>query len=259
MDIRVLLNPMVKNRYISHGIVEEYKKNKCKVTELPIGMWTNKFKEFCEDLVVDKKLKDISNYSTPKDVEFILTEYDDGIECNLNTLKLHSYLYTSNMVLFTEKDQLKKYDTIDEIIVNFCKIRLELYEKRKKYQIDTMKKELRHLGNKERFITEVINEDLIIMKKKEDDIISELTSRKYDTDTEHGGYDYLLRLQVRTFTVEKIQQLKNDIKSLQTRLDTIIATSEENMWLQELEELDKHYDSWLKDINSRKTAKNSKK
>ena len=30
----------------------------------PLGLWTNKFKEFCEDLVVDKKLKDISNYST---------------------------------------------------------------------------------------------------------------------------------------------------------------------------------------------------
>ena len=68
---------------------------------------------------VDKKLKDLSNYSTPKDVEFILTEYDDGIECNLNTLKLHSYLYTSNMVLFTEKDQLKKYETIDEINSKF--------------------------------------------------------------------------------------------------------------------------------------------
>ena len=45
-----------------------------------------------------------------------------------------------------------------------------------------MRKELKHLGNKERFITEVVNEDLIIMKKKEDDIISELTTRKYDTE-----------------------------------------------------------------------------
>ena len=247
------------NRYISHGIVEEIKKNKYNVTELPIGLWTNKFKEFCEDLVVDKKLKDISNYSTTRDVNFILTEYDDGMECDLATLKLHSYLYTSNMVLFTEKEQLKKYNTVDEIIVNFCKVRLEFYKKRKQYQIDMMRKELKHLGNKERFITEVVNEDLIIMKKKEDDIISELTTRKYDTEGEHGGYDYLLRLQVRTFTVEKIQQLKNDIESLQTRLDTIIATSEENMWLQELEELEKHYDVWLKDINNRKIAKNSKK
>ena len=45
------------------------------------------------------------------------------------------------------------------------------------------------------------------MKKKEHDIISELTTRNYDTDEEHGSYDYLLRLQVRTFTAEKIQQL----------------------------------------------------
>ena len=86
-------------------------------------MATNKFKEFCEDLVIEKKLKDMSNYSSPKDVNFILSEYDDGIQCNVTNIKLQTHIYTTNMVLFTENDKLKKYDTVDEIINNFCKLR----------------------------------------------------------------------------------------------------------------------------------------
>jgi len=245
------IKPNGKNKFISSGIIQPYKKNKIQVTELPIGMWTNKFKEFCEDLVIDKKLKDISNYSSPDDVNFILTESEDGIKCNINNLKLQTHIYTTNMVLFTENDQLKKYDTIDEIINNFCQVRLDLYKKRKKYQIKMIEKELRHLCNKERFITEVVNDKIIIVKRKQEDIVNELQQKNFDEDSNGGGYNYLLSMQLRTLTQEKIEELQNEIKSLQNKLKIIISTSEENMWLKELQELETHYEIWLKDIDKR--------
>ena len=46
------------------------------------------------------------------------------------------------MVLFDEHNQLKKYTTIDAIIDNFCKVRLQFYIKRKTYQIKSLKQEL---------------------------------------------------------------------------------------------------------------------
>ena len=247
------IKPNGKNKFLSHGIVQPYKKNKSQVSELPIGMWTNKFKEFCEDLVIDKKIKDMSNYSSPKDVNFVLTEYDDGIQCNIANLKLQTHISTTNMVLFTENDQLKKYDTIDEIIDNFCKVRFSFYQKRKKYQIQMMEKDLKHLGNKERFITAVINDEIIIVKRKQEVIINELREKKFDEDNQ-GGYNYLLSMQLKTLTEEKIEDLQNEIKTLQTKLDLIIATSEQNMWLHELDDLEKHYETWLKDINNRVTT-----
>ena len=215
-------------------------------------MWTNKFKEFCEDLVIEKKLKDMSNYSSPKDVNFVLTEYDDGIKCNVTNLKLQTHISTTNMVLFTENDQLKKYDNIDQIIDNFCKVRFSFYEKRKKYQIEMMEKDLKHLGNKERFITGVINDEIIIVKRKQEVIINELREKKFDEDT-NGGYNYLLSMQLKTLTEEKIEELQSEIKTLQAKLELIIATSEQNMWIQELNDLEKHYELWLKDINIRVT------
>jgi DNA topoisomerase-2 len=248
------------NRFITEGIVTKGVKNTKNVSELPISMWTNKFKEFCEDLLEDKKIKDMKNYSTTKDVNFVLSELGDGILCNIDNLKLTSYIYTSNMVLFNEKNQLKKYDNVDEIVDNFCKVRYDFYVKRKKYQIKNLENEIRHLGNKERFIQEVIDKKLTIMNVPEEQVLDELKKRKYDEEPKTGGYDYLLRLQVRTFTADKIKQLKNDIESSQTKLDILRATSESKLWLNELGEFEKKYMSWLKDMEGRvsKKAKSKK-
>ena len=240
-----------ENRFITKGIVSSVKPSVKEVSELPIGMWTNKFKENCEDLIGDKKLKSMKNYSTTRDVNFVLTESADGMYCNIENLKLHSYVYTSNMVLFNEKEKLKKYDNTDEIIINFCKVRLEYYVKRKKHQVGTLEKEIRHMGNKERFVQEVIDNTLDIMNVPEDVLIDELKNRGYDEEPDQGGYDYLLRLQVRTFTADKVKQLKNDIASSKKKLDTLKKTTPEKMWLSDLDEFEKQYDKWLKDMAKR--------
>lgn len=238
-------------RYVTYGIVTEGKRNNVEVSELPIGMWTDKFKDFVEDLKADRKLSKVQNYSTPKEVKFILEE-TDNFKCNLETLKLHSYLYTSNMVMFNEKNKLCKYKTVDEVLANFCTVRFDYYVKRKRYQIKSLETELRFLGNKERFITEVINEELLIMNQKESDIIINLKNRGYDEDPkkqeDEGGYDYLLRMQVRTFTADKVRQLKNDIASTQEKLDGLRATTEQEIWLRELQEFERAYTKWLQDI-----------
>ena len=240
-----------ENRFITKGIVSSVKPSVKEVSELPIGMWTNKFKEQCEDLVGDKKLKNMKNYSTTRDVNFVLTESSDGMYCSVENLKLHTYVYTSNMVLFNEKEKLKKYTNTDEIIINFCKVRLEYYVKRKKHQVDTLEKEIRHMGNKERFVQEVIDNTLDIMNVPEDVLIAELKKREYDEEPDQGGYDYLLRLQVRTFTADKVKQLKNDIASSKKKLDTLKKTTPEKMWLNDLDDFEKQYDKWMKDMAGR--------
>jgi DNA topoisomerase-2 len=240
-----------ENRFISYGIVEEGKKGAIEVKELPVSMWTSNFAEFCEDLKSDKKLKTVSNYSSTKKVHFVLTEGDD-FRCDLDSLKLHSYLYTSNMVMFNEKLQIKKHDTVDSILDNFCRVRFDYYVKRKRHQLDALEKEIRYLGNKEHFVSEVVSKTITIMNEKESDIIEVLTGRGYDEDPKkaegEGGYDYLLRMQVRTFTADKIKQLNNDIISLKEKLEGLRAKSEKKIWLSELEQFENAYKKWLQEI-----------
>lgn len=240
------------SKFITYGIIKK-DKNKVEVTELPIGMWTDKFKETCEDWLTEKQIKAMKNNSTPKKVKFLITESDDGFICNINNMKLYTYLHVSNMVLFNEKEQLKKYTT-DQIINDFCKVRFEYYIKRKNHILNILEKELKHNQNKARFIQEIIDKKLNIMNVDEEIIIKELEKRGYDKELKKepedgeettNGYNYLLKLQVRIFTTNKVKQLKDEILAIKNKIQNIKNTSEKQMWLNDLEEFQKEYNKWL--------------
>ena len=78
-----------------------------------------------------------------------------------------------------------------------------------------------------------------ICEKEDDD--------KDDEETT-GGYDYLLRLQFRSITEEKINKLKNDISSKIKSKNELDKTSEKEMWISDLDDFEKAYVKWLKDI-----------
>jgi len=271
-------------KYTSWGNIREEKRIKI-VDELPIGMWTDTFKEHLDNLLEEKYLKSVKNYSTPKKVCFNISECSDGIKCNLKNLGLHKYIHTSNMVLFTQKGVIKKYNSVDEIIDAFCAIRLEYYIKRKKHILEQLNKDIKFLGNKKRFLEEVMNGDIKLFddsgkkrkSRKTTDIISTLEERGYDKeikkfnindtneddeddekDSKRSGYDYLMRLQFRSITEEKINKLSHDIDSNIKERNTLSKTTEKKLWLDDLKEFEVAYHKWLKVIEN-ETVKSRKK
>jgi DNA topoisomerase-2 len=257
------------SRYTSWGRVITEKKTKV-VDELPIGMWTDNFKEYLDGLQEEKVIKKVKNYSTPKNVRFIITEDRDGIICNKENLKLCKYIYTSNMVLFDETGCIKKYSSVDEIIDSFCRVRMVYYVKRKKHLLDQMDHDIKFLGNKKRFLTEVLSGDVklfdasgkIRKSRKTADLMADLESRGYDKDTkpskvekdeddekeEKGGYDYLLRLQFRSITEERINKLEKDIDSKTKARKGLSKRNEKDLWVSDLDEFEKAYVKWLRVI-----------
>ena len=137
-------------------------------------------------------------------------------------------------------------------------MRYDYYIRRKKYQIGLLENEIRYLTNKQRFVQAVINEELQLMNMPEDMLIEELKLAEYDEEPNCGGYDYLLRMQVRTFTAEKVAQLDKDIDNLSQKLETLQDTTEEQIWLNELDEFEKKYSLWLKDMGNRVPKKKGK-
>ena len=237
----------VGNKYVTEGVIQEGKqKNTMKVTELPIGMWTNKFKEYLEDLYCNKTIKSSKNHSTTSDIDFTISESKDGMKLSIESLNLKSYLYVTNMVLFNKSCKITKYENVHKIIEDFCNVRLEYYEKRKKYELDILSKEIESLKNKQRFVTAVVNESIIIMKRKEIDILTELNELKY-IDCEN-----LLRMSVKNFTNEKIDELNTNINDLIKQHSNLLNTSEKYIWNTELDIFVEKYYVWLKDIENRR-------
>jgi len=262
-------------KYTTWGRVDLDNKGKAHVSELPVGMSTSSFVDFLEEMKENKHISNYKNHSTPKDISFTITESSEGISCDVNNLKLFKHIRTTNMVAFTENGAIKKFNSAEEIIDSFCQVRYLYYVKRKERILKNLDRTIKILGNKKRFLQEVrdgifkLFEDVKGKRqsRKTVDIIKELEQTGYDRDTDgeeteeedgdenRKGYEYLLRLQISSITAEKIDKLHNDIASNISEREELKATSEDKLWIRDLEEFENEYVKWLPVINNEKQKK----
>ena len=76
-------------------------------------------------------------------------------------LKLYSIHSTTNMYLFNNKEQLKKYNSPEEIIDDYYDTRLEYYKIRKEFLLNKLNSDLKLISNKTRFINDNLKTKLI--------------------------------------------------------------------------------------------------
>jgi DNA topoisomerase-2 len=156
---------------------------------------------------------------------------------------------TSNMHLFDSEDNLKKYETVENIIDDYYNVRLELYNKRKVYLINELEEELIVLINKSNYIQENINNTINLMNKKKQDIINTLTEKGYaviDNDTE---YKYLIKMPMDSVTEENAIKLLNDATHKKEQIEELKNITITQMWLNELDTLNNKYISYKKERN----------
>ena len=250
-------------RYIIKGVYEIVSADKIRVTELPIGTWTQDYKEYLENLininVKDKRekreliVKDYTDMSTDETVEFVVTLYPgmlerlmgelheyniDGVE---KLLKLYSISSTNNMHLFNSKEQLKRYDTVEDIIEEYYTVRLEYYEKRREYLIAKLSEELRELTNLAKYIQYTLDDKIDLRKKSSDVITKMLEDMEFDklSDKTTGklSYNYLIKKPMDIVTDENVEKIMKERGAKQTELDVLKSNKAEKMWLGELLEL----------------------
>ena len=244
------------NKYITKGILTR-KGNTVYVTELPIGTATMSFKDFLDDLLEAKKIKGYKNYSTDTLVNFEIEEFkdngDDAFECTLESLKMTSSISTSNMVLFNSKRIIQKYQTVDDILEEFCVVRYTYYIKRKEFILKKLEYDLKIIKNKLKFLKDVMEDKLVLKNIDEDLLLKTMEKMGYDpidglqNDNEDNDsvnlkrYQYLLGLNIRSFTKQKMEKLQEDFNELQEELDYITNTTPSEMWLNDLKEFERQY------------------
>ena len=194
----------------------------------------------------EKKVTAVKNYSTPNQVKFVITENKNGIKCNNVTLKLKTYIHTSNMVLFTKDSKLKKYENTKDIINTFCNVRFDFYKLRKKYLLSELKNQIKILTNKAKFLEEVMSEKLKIFKIEEDQIILQLEKKGYEkVGEQEKTYNYLLNMNIRSFSKNKLVKLLDDIENIKNELIRLEGITEKQMWLNDIKEFLKEYKKFV--------------
>jgi DNA topoisomerase-2 len=246
-------------KFLIKGLYEKIAVDKIKVTELPVGYWTEDFKELLEGLIdpgVDKDgkklsavIKDYDDMSKDTNVDFTITftkgklEELEGLKgdygCNglEKVLKLYTTNTTTNMHLFDANDTLHKYEKVSEIIDAYYEVRLKLYGTRKDYMIDALEKELVLLSNKAKYIQENLNGTIDLRKKKKEQVIAMLEEKGYDKIGDDEEYKYLVKMPMDSVTEENVEKLLKDKGNKETELETIKNTSVYQMWKSELDTL----------------------
>jgi DNA topoisomerase-2 len=249
-------------KYLIKGLYEKVGTDKIRVTELPVGFWTEKFKEHLESLLdpVDKAgkklssvIKDYDDMSKDVNVDFTITFAKGKIEelestvidngCNAleKLLKLYTTNSSSNMHLFDANDKLKKYENVQEIIDDYFGTRLELYQKRKEHLIHCLNKELVLLSNKKRYILENLDGSIDLRRKSKQEIHSLLKERGYDVLEEDQEYKYLVKMPMDSVSQENVNRLEKDHANKETELKNTMSKTIQQMWLEELDHLRREY------------------
>lgn len=237
-----------QNKFVTKGVLETKPlKNKTVyiVKEIPIGESIEGYKSYCEKLMEDKIITNFKNYSSDSKVHFEFQKHDTyhKKEFNLETLKLTSNLSLNNMVLFTKKDLIRKYDTIDEIIVEFFEERIHLFEKRIEHMLECLKKKKTVLQNKSNFLLKVVEQSITLFNRSNSEIQAQLESFKFKKM--ENSYDYLLTMPIRSMTKERYHQLCQEITSVSNEIKNLEKMTAKEMWKKELENLEKQYEKYF--------------
>jgi len=256
-------------KFLIKGQYEKLAADKIRVTELPVGFWTEDFKELLEDLVEPKPdkdgkkvaaiVKDYDDMSKDTNIDFTITFAKGKLEelisvkldnnCNglEKLLKLFTTNTTTNMRLFDADDTLQKYEKVTDIINAYYDVRLDLYQDRKNYLIDALEKELIVLANKARYIQENLDGTIDLRKKKREEVNELLKSKNYDILDKDNDYKYLVKMPMDSVTEENVDKLLKSKLSKELELEKIKTTTINQMWISELDELRDKYTKYRED------------
>lgn len=213
------------------GIYEQVSANTIEITELPIGSWTQDYKEFLENNL-DKFIISYVNYSTECEVRFIVKYTPEKVKDIWKDFKLMKTIRTTNMHLFDSNGEIRKYENTSEIIKEFVDVRMKFYKERKALMLKTMKRTMSILENKIRFIREVTDEEVIVFRKKKNEIVQVLKDRKYNTVDK--SFDYLLDMKIHFLTFEKIQEFDKEHEKIKEEIQTLEGKTERELWEEDL-------------------------
>lgn len=197
-----------------------------------------------------------------------------GVEKFERELKLRSKIPVTNMTLFNHKLEIKKYSNTNKIITDYYKVRLDYYDKRKKLLIAENEYHLKKISAKYRFVTEIIEEKIDIKRKPKKEIERILEENEYpkftsifklknddvkagelrddsepveDSSEDGESYQYLLSMQIYSFSQEMLEKLRKDEEDHTQKLEAVKQQTPEEMWLIDLEEFETEYIAWIKD------------
>lgn len=225
------------DQWLIKGVVEKVGINKVIISEVPVGYDLKGYIKVLDDLEDRKIIQSYRDKSEDDSFLFEVTipskslkEWDE--ETLLNKLKLVKKV-TENYTVLDENNKIKVFNNVKELLEHYMTVKLTYLDKRKTHQINSLEDELKLDFSKYVFIQRVINDDLIINKRKKSDIEKDLDAVE-NIIKRNESYDYLLNMPIMSLTEERLEKLRNEIKAKKESLDKLKESDLAEIWINEL-------------------------
>lgn len=277
-----------KGQYDVVGKIEKTSATTVDITELPVKVWTQDYKEWLQDMLPkdetkvvtvkegeeppppqelaedEIKIEDLREFHTENTVHFSITLSAEMMqkaeECGLEKIFRirKTGLAITNMVLFDSDGRVSKYIAPEEIMNDFAAVRMQFYHKRKTHLCEKLLREKSALDFKMKFLNLVLDDKLVVYRRKKADLVAELRTLKFptmkqiqkltlDTDladlgdevyedgeeddpNKESGYNYLLGMPLWNLTYEKVEEMDAQRKEKAAEFDVLMQTTPESMW-----------------------------
>jgi DNA topoisomerase-2 len=187
-----------------------------RITELPVGTWTQATKLRLGNM---PEVRYFDENHTDTRVDFTVHMSSPVSAAQAHTLfRLESAVSTTNMVLFDERGQLRRYHTTKEILRDFVRVRLECYARRREHQLKAAREQHSALENRARFIASVVGGAVVIHRRDLGELRRELEACGYK------DVPSLLGMPLRQLTQTKVDEFKAEMDecvALVRRLDAL--------------------------------------
>ncbi len=224
------------NKWNINGIINRLSSIKVEITELPVGISLKQYISILDKLEenkVIKSYKDKSKKSFHFEVNFAGADLKKWSDAQLlEKLKLTKKVSELYNVLDAD-NRVQTFLNVQEIFDYYTQIKMEYLDKRKTYLIETLDDEIRYDFSKYIFIKNIVEDTLLINKRKKEDIVKDI-EKINDILLKDNSYDYLLNMSIQSLTEERMNKLLQDIKSKKLVLDKTKKTTLEDMWLEDL-------------------------
>lgn len=241
------------------------------ITELPIGLSTTKAKDFLAAMAATKTTPKgkvpprismvVDKSPNPDRVWFTFKETKDFTP-DIDTRGNMDWLVRShslrNMVLLDTKGHPKRYESIDDILEEWCHHRYKVYETRRQWWLKRWTALKLRAANKLKTIGLVTDGKLNLrLPAEEVDLalagygvkklkpIHDYTKPPPEEEPE-ASYDYVLSMQLRSMNAERIRELEKEISKYDELIEDYQSVDAGALWIRELDEFLEAYDQFLK-------------
>lgn len=233
-----------------------------RIKELPVGLWTKDYKQFLEEMLAGEcpKVDSLGGKATLRSFE---EEYNDvDVDCLLTLtedayytarafpaefetrFRLNNSWKETNMVAFNTEGHIHRYENCGEILDEFYEKRLEVYEKRREYQLADLADKSEELNAKMTFVKAVIDGTLKIQNASDEVLLKGLTNLKLPPRSDRlkpetlDAFDYLLRMRVDRLKAAAVITLQKELDQVLLTLQLLGEQTAESIWLKDLEQFE---------------------